>query len=40
MLMQEKLVEVASKSLDVNIVVPELYDSFFPFVNGSEIKNS
>ena len=38
MLMQEKLAEVASKSFDVNIVVPELYDSFFPFVNGSEIK--
>ena len=37
-LMQEKLAEIASKLLDVNIMVPELYDSFFPFVNGSEIK--
>ena len=37
-LMQEKLKDVASKSLGLNVVSIELYDSFFPFVNGSEIK--
>ena len=38
MLMQEKLKYVATKSLDLNITALELYDSFFPFVNGSEVK--
>ncbi len=37
-LMQEKLEEISSQTLGLNIFIDDLYDSLFPFVDGSEIK--
>ena len=37
-LMQERLEKISSQTLGLNLFIDELYDSFFPFVDGTEIK--
>jgi hypothetical protein len=37
-LMHERLEKISSQTLGLNLFIDELYDSLFPFVDGSEIK--
>ena len=37
-LMHERLEKISSQTLGLNLFIDELYDSFFPFVDGTEIK--
>ncbi|MGD8707158.1 MAG: hypothetical protein PVI88_00565 [Nitrosopumilaceae archaeon] len=37
-LMHERLEKISSQTLGLNIFIDELYDSLFPFVDGSKIK--
>ena len=37
-LMHERLEKISSQTLELNLFIDELYDSFFPFVDGAEIK--